>query len=512
MKFAIIAAGEGSRLALEGIGIPKPLVKINGIPLIERAIQIFDICEASEIIIIINHSSKELKERLIELSKYYPIKLLIEDTKGSMESFSKLAPYLKDDKFCLTTVDAIYNEVEFAAYIANFVAEKNESDALMAVTNYIDDEKPLYISADEKMNITGYYDKEEPGADFISGGIYCMTPKCIDILNKCVKEGKLRMREFQRELVNNGLKIKAHLFNKIIDVDHATDIKKAEIFLRMGDPIIGISRSTKFSPNRESADFNIFNKVKKELENRGHYVITYSEERYINQPIIVETIFSMGREKITVESLELIQEKVGARIINSPKAVKNNSDRYLLYKYLNKKNIGSPKSVLIDTSIPEEQQAHIEYPCWIKRNDSHTEQKEDVSFVTSPKQLEIILSSFKKRGINKAIACEHISGDLVKFYGVGTHRFFTWYYPEKESSKFGQESINGKNQGISFDEKVLRKQCEQAAIEMQLDIYGGDAIVTSDNQIYIIDLNDWPSFGKCQNEAAPAIADLILNQ
>jgi len=47
---------------------------------------------------------------------------------------------------------------------------------------------------------------------------------------------------------------------------------------------------------------------------------------------------------------------------------------------------------------------------------------------------------------------------------------------------------------------------------MQLDIYGGDAIVTSDNQIYIIDLNDWPSFGKCQNEAAPAIADLILNQ
>lgn len=36
MKFAIIAAGEGSRLAAEGITLPKPLVEVGGEPLIDR--------------------------------------------------------------------------------------------------------------------------------------------------------------------------------------------------------------------------------------------------------------------------------------------------------------------------------------------------------------------------------------------------------------------------------------------------------------------------------------------
>ena len=41
---------------------------------------------------------------------------------------------------------------------------------------------------------------------------------------------KLRMREFQRELVYAGLRLKAMPFSKIIDVDHAGDIEKAEAF------------------------------------------------------------------------------------------------------------------------------------------------------------------------------------------------------------------------------------------------------------------------------------------
>ena len=41
MKYAIIAAGEGSRLAAEGIEQPKPLVKVDGKHLIDRLIGIF---------------------------------------------------------------------------------------------------------------------------------------------------------------------------------------------------------------------------------------------------------------------------------------------------------------------------------------------------------------------------------------------------------------------------------------------------------------------------------------
>jgi hypothetical protein len=40
------------------------------------------------------------------------------------------------------------------------------------------------------------------------------------------------MRNFQRQLVYDGLKLQAYPFSKILDVDHAEDIQKAEDFLK----------------------------------------------------------------------------------------------------------------------------------------------------------------------------------------------------------------------------------------------------------------------------------------
>jgi hypothetical protein len=47
-----------------------------------------------------------------------------------------------------------------------------------------------------------------------------------------MEAGQSRMRNFQRQLVADGLKLTARPFGKILDVDHASDIAKAEAFLR----------------------------------------------------------------------------------------------------------------------------------------------------------------------------------------------------------------------------------------------------------------------------------------
>ena len=52
MKYAIIAAGEGSRLAQEGIEAPKPLVVVNGEKLIDRLLRIFTENAAEAIVVI----------------------------------------------------------------------------------------------------------------------------------------------------------------------------------------------------------------------------------------------------------------------------------------------------------------------------------------------------------------------------------------------------------------------------------------------------------------------------
>lgn len=229
MKFAILAAGEGSRLASEGVAKPKPLVELQGVPLIERLIRIFARNSASSINIIVNEQQPETVEFIKSIEVGCPINIVIKSTPSSMHSMHALSHLLRGEKFCLTTVDTLFREDEFANYIKKF--EEYEGDGIMAVTDYIDDEKPLYIATDEKMEITAFCDKPTPETHYISGGIYGLSPKALDILDRCMNDGIHRMRNFQRRLVESGMKLKAFPLGKIIDIDHAEDIIKAEEFI-----------------------------------------------------------------------------------------------------------------------------------------------------------------------------------------------------------------------------------------------------------------------------------------
>ena len=234
MKYAIIAAGEGSRLAKEGVKSPKPLIEIQGVPIIERLVKLFMRHGASSVSVIINEQQPQTLALLQELQKSYPINLVVKDTPSSMHSMHALMPHLQgNEKFCLTTVDTLFREEEFARYIAEF--QRSKCDGLMAVTDYIDDEKPLYVETDERLRITAFCDNAGANSKYISGGIYGLTPKALTTLQKCMEQGVSRMRNFQRMLITDGLALQAWCFDKIIDIDHAEDIQKAERFL--SDPL-----------------------------------------------------------------------------------------------------------------------------------------------------------------------------------------------------------------------------------------------------------------------------------
>lgn len=231
MTFAIISAGEGSRLSQEGVTLPKPLVRLNGEAMIDRLIHIFIRNGADNIVIIINNETPQTKAHLLEMQKTSPIplELVIKTTPSSMHSFFELSKFLTGEKFCLTTVDTIFREDEFSQFIKYF--KESDADGCMAVTDYIDDEKPLYVSTNRDLDITGFHDSETPECNYISGGIYCLTQPAVETLNSCMQKGISRMRNFQRQLVADGLRLKAYPFQKIVDVDHAGDIEKAEAFL-----------------------------------------------------------------------------------------------------------------------------------------------------------------------------------------------------------------------------------------------------------------------------------------
>ncbi len=230
MNYAIIAAGEGSRLAQEGVAKPKPLVDICGEPMIGRLINLFCRCNAESISIIVNEQMTEVREYIESLSLDIPLNLVVKTTPSSMHSFFELSRVIPKGRFCLTTVDTIFREQDFRPYIDAMEADERY-DGMMAVTDYIDDEKPLYVQTDDDLNITAFRDERYDGAKYISGGIYALNEKAIDVLADCMERGVARMRNFQRALVDAGLRLKAYPMGKILDVDHAGDIEKAENFI-----------------------------------------------------------------------------------------------------------------------------------------------------------------------------------------------------------------------------------------------------------------------------------------
>lgn len=231
MNYAIIAAGEGSRLVQEGVQLPKPLVQLNGTPMIQRLIDIFLRCNAESISVIVNEQMTRVREYLEQLKLPVPLHLIVKSTPSSMHSFYEVSRNFKFGKFCLTTVDTIFREDEFRRYVEAFEADR-AMDGYMAVTSFIDDEKPLYIDVDSDLRITAFKDSPWDGVRYISGGVYGLTAPALAVLERCMEQGVSRMRNYQRALVESGLNLRAYPFDKIIDVDHAGDIAVAEQFIK----------------------------------------------------------------------------------------------------------------------------------------------------------------------------------------------------------------------------------------------------------------------------------------
>lgn len=251
MKYAIIAAGEGSRLAAEGVTQPKPLVKIGNETMIDRLIRIFMQNDADEIVVICNAAMPEVASALQTLQRDglqghpVPLRFVVKTTPSSMHSFYELSPYLDgpSSNFILTTVDTIFREDEFADYVRTFqrLTVEETCDGLMGVTPYIDDEKPLYVECGVRNEecgmfpISGFYDSplttHHSPSTYISAGIYGLTSSSLVTLRACVDCGEQRMRNFQRALLRDSLRLQAYPFTKVFDIDHATDIEKANRFV-----------------------------------------------------------------------------------------------------------------------------------------------------------------------------------------------------------------------------------------------------------------------------------------
>jgi NDP-sugar pyrophosphorylase family protein len=150
-----------------------------------------------------------------------------------MHSLFALAPYLNNGPFYLTTVDTIFLEDEFKKYLS-FAQQQRQADGVLALTDFIDDEKPLCVKMNAQHRITKFSDTKT-GFRWATGGIYYFSPRIFDLIPDAIARNTTRLRNFLRSLLQHQYILHGYAFSKIVDVDHVGDLAVAEQFLASRD-------------------------------------------------------------------------------------------------------------------------------------------------------------------------------------------------------------------------------------------------------------------------------------
>ncbi len=550
MNYAIIAAGKGSRLSAEGIVQPKPLVQLQQRPLIGRLLDLMRDTYAESISVVVNPANPDVVQYLQRWQAAHQdvrLQICVRDTESSMHSLAVLSEVIPSGRYILTTVDTVFRADDFRRYVDDF--RHSADDGLFAVTSFVDDEKPLWISTDKDGYITRFADDE---GTYVSGGVYGLnTATSFPILRACVEAGQSRMRNYQRALLAAGLRIKACSFGKIIDIDHADDIRKAERFLATGaeeasgvvdaksaecstsaedstrakseslkTPVrfLLIGRDPAFSPNSVDKDAAILQAVGSLLSARGGQVRYIGEEALTKTDICAaDVVLSMARRW---KALMLLgQAKV--RVVNAPQAVMTVAQsRSTTMELLQAAGVRvadfwsyEPSE---DTMFQCEPALQRLLPGWVKGMHPDGVEAGDVTYVATPIEADTAVLTLSARHCTDIIVARHCPGTLVKVYCIalpddGQGMWLRWFLPQEEGyTKFGDEVHNSPaDTALPVDEDRLREVAARVSEALHLQLFGYDAILGEDGTLTVIDVNDWPSYSRFCAEAAECIAGRI---
>jgi hypothetical protein len=262
----------------------------------------------------------------------------------------------------------------------------------------------------------------------------------------------------------------------------------------------GIFREPDHSPGRVEDDRAIMMRVADALSERGFNVELVDADAELDTHCA--NMFVMCERRVALDRLSDAQ-KAGSVIVNSPTAIRN-TYRHRMIELLAQHRVSAPISHVVASD------AHGSRPAaavWAKRYDFHATQPSDVIYVASDAGWQEALEHFARRDIPFVVAQEHVSGDLVKFYGVRTEMsspsasWFEWFYHRDKGML-----------GHSFKASHLRDAAFDAATALGLEVFGGDAVIQEDGKPMIIDMNAWPSYARYREGAARAIANHLAQR
>ena len=257
---------------------------------------------------------------------------------------------------------------------------------------------------------------------------------------------------------------------------------------------LGIARERVYSPGKVDDDRAILDAVAARLA-ATHRVRVVSADDALPEVGPPTRVFAMCQSPAALATLRR-WEAAGVRVVNSTAAIEN-THRHRMLAAFARHRVAHPPSHLLRTDAPQALPAWVDAGAWLKRGDVHATEPDDVVRVDSRAAAQAVLAAMQRRGIASALAQRHVDGDVFKFYAVRA-RFFTCFAPPDAA-----QPLSGAEQ------TAMNGLAEAGAAALDLEVFGGDCVRDRQGNLWLIDLNDWPSYARCRSGASEAIASYL---
>ena len=227
VRGGIIAAGDGSRLKAGGYAMPKALVPVGGVTLIEATIANFAAAEIHSLVIIVNEASRACVDWVRARVPALDAEFIVKTTPSSLESFREVSGRLAAGPALITTVDAWCRPRDFVRFVEAGRRRLPHASTL-ALTPLVADERPLWASVDHAGRLTRLGEGAGP---LVTAGLYLLTE---DARAARPPAGLARLRDYLQWLVTRA-PLYGEVIERVVDVDRPEDVALAEA-LAAGEP------------------------------------------------------------------------------------------------------------------------------------------------------------------------------------------------------------------------------------------------------------------------------------
>jgi len=227
MRGGIIAAGDGSRLKAAGYAMPKALVPVGGVPLIETTIRNFQAAGVEGLVIIVNEASRACVDWVRGRFPGLDVDFIVKTAASSLESFLAVGTRLGPGPALVSTVDAWCRPADFARFVTAGRRRLPEGSVL-GVTPLVADEKPLGATVDASGRITRLGDGAGP---MVTAGFYLLSAAA---RAETPPKNLGRLRGYLAWL-GERQPLYAEVIDTVVDVDRPEDVALAEKIRLGGD-------------------------------------------------------------------------------------------------------------------------------------------------------------------------------------------------------------------------------------------------------------------------------------